>query len=223
VLFDSPHIHIEPYLHQLMPSILTCVVGRRLSEHSSEDHWELRDFAASLVAHVCQTFGRSYATLQPRVTKTLLQAFLEPNKPLPTHYGGIRALAALGPQSIGLFIVPNCATYVRTVLQKELRSEDPQRQRDAGKVRGALLDAVGTYLRHSTEEARAGFQQQQQQQQQETESGGSNAEALRALLSKVILSTSIDVQRAYQEMRELFGAELDDYLQRHEKPSLPHS
>ena len=50
---------------------------------------------------------------------------------------------------------------------------------------------------------------------------GPNADALRTLLSKVILSMSTDVQRAYQEMRELFGADLDHYLQRREKPSLP--
>ncbi len=31
-LLHNEHIFIEPYLHQLMPPVLTCVVGKRLGE-----------------------------------------------------------------------------------------------------------------------------------------------------------------------------------------------
>ncbi len=44
-------------LHQLMPPILTCLVGRRLCENPNEDHWELRDYAASLVALICLRYS----------------------------------------------------------------------------------------------------------------------------------------------------------------------
>ncbi len=38
-------------------------------------------------------FGSAYRNLQPRITKTLVQAFLDPAKPLTTHYGAIVGLA----------------------------------------------------------------------------------------------------------------------------------
>lgn len=40
-------------------------------------------------------FGGAYQNLQPRVTKTLLHAFLDPKKPLTTHYGAIVGLSKL--------------------------------------------------------------------------------------------------------------------------------
>nr|CAB3473208.1 unnamed protein product [Digitaria exilis] len=49
-LLHNPHIHIEPYLHQLMPSMITCIVAKRLGHRLSDNHWELRDFSANLVA-----------------------------------------------------------------------------------------------------------------------------------------------------------------------------
>lgn len=45
-------------------------------------------------------FGHVYHNLQPRVTRTLLHAFLDPTKTLPQHYGAIRGLAALGPSVV---------------------------------------------------------------------------------------------------------------------------
>uniref|UniRef100_A0A1D1YYC3 Transcription initiation factor TFIID subunit 6 n=2 Tax=Anthurium amnicola TaxID=1678845 RepID=A0A1D1YYC3_9ARAE len=53
-LLCNPHIHVEPYLHQLMPSIITCLVAKRLGHRLADNHWELRDFSASLVASICR-------------------------------------------------------------------------------------------------------------------------------------------------------------------------
>jgi transcription initiation factor TFIID subunit 6 len=53
-LLSSPHAFLEPYLHQLVPAIMTCVVGRRLCEHPDEDHWSLRQRAARLLAGTAQ-------------------------------------------------------------------------------------------------------------------------------------------------------------------------
>lgn len=71
-------MQIEPYLHLLMPAILTCLVGKRLCASPLENHWLLRDFCAALLARVCRRFGASYDSLQPRVTKTLSRALLDP-------------------------------------------------------------------------------------------------------------------------------------------------
>jgi len=86
-LLTNPHVGLAPYIHQLIPAILTCVVGKRLCAEPLENHWKLRDYAAELVALVCEKFGPSYDTLQPRITKTLLGAFVNPARPRTTHYG----------------------------------------------------------------------------------------------------------------------------------------
>ncbi|KAL3612147.1 hypothetical protein D5086_003167 [Populus alba] len=96
-LLQNPYIHIEPYLHQLMPSIITCLVAKRLGNRFSDNHWELRNFTANLVASICKRFGHAYHNLQPRIMRTLVHAFLDPTKSLPQHYGSIQGLAALGP------------------------------------------------------------------------------------------------------------------------------
>lgn len=132
-MLDSVHLHIEPYLHQLMPSILTCLVGKRLCETPEENHWLLRDYAAELVAIVCQRYRDAYKSLQPRVTKTLLQAFMDPTKPLTTHYGAIKGLAALGINVVELLLLPNVASYMK-VLEPELQSTNPIKQAEAKKM-----------------------------------------------------------------------------------------
>jgi hypothetical protein len=53
-LLHNPHVHIEPYLHQLMPSIITCLIAKRLGRRSSDNHWDLRNFTASTVASTCK-------------------------------------------------------------------------------------------------------------------------------------------------------------------------
>nr|KJB62940.1 hypothetical protein B456_009G444300 [Gossypium raimondii] len=41
-------------LHQLMPSIITCLVAKRLGNKFTDNHWGLRNFAAKLVASICK-------------------------------------------------------------------------------------------------------------------------------------------------------------------------
>jgi len=148
-LLYGNNLHIEPYLHQLMPPILTCLVGRRLCEDPSEDHWELRDYSASLVAFICQRFGKAYANLQPRITKTLINAFLDLQRPLTTHYGAIVGLSSLGHYVTQLLILPNLRSYLK-FLEPELNSSNSIRRIEAKKCYGALLKAAGHYLARST-------------------------------------------------------------------------
>ncbi|KAL7250149.1 hypothetical protein ACSBR1_012201 [Camellia fascicularis] len=43
-------------LHQLMPSVVTCLVAKRLGNRFADNHWELRDFTTNLVASICKRF-----------------------------------------------------------------------------------------------------------------------------------------------------------------------
>ncbi|KIS68220.1 TATA-binding protein-associated factor TAF6 [Mycosarcoma maydis] len=90
----NPHIFVEPYLHQMMPSILSILLTSslaepellRLSQGMNDGHrplvtagpssYSLRAHASALLTHVVETFGSSYPTLKPRVVATLLKALM---------------------------------------------------------------------------------------------------------------------------------------------------
>ncbi|XP_010522376.1 PREDICTED: transcription initiation factor TFIID subunit 6 [Tarenaya hassleriana] len=144
-LLQNPHIHIEPYLHQLMPSVVTCLVSRKLGNRFADNHWELRDFSANLVALICKRYGHVYSTLQSRLTKTLVNALLDPKKALTQHYGAVQGLAALGHNVVRLLILPNLEPYLK-LLEPELVAEKQKNQmkrHEAWRVYGALLRAAG--------------------------------------------------------------------------------
>ncbi|KAI9082236.1 hypothetical protein K1719_035659 [Acacia pycnantha] len=144
-LLQNPHIHIEPYLHQLMPSVATCLVAKRLGSGLADNHWELRDFTSKLVASICRRFGHIYSNLQSRLTKTLLNAFLDSKKALTQHYGAIQGLAALGPNVVHLLVLPNLEPYMQ-LLEPEMHLEkqkNEMKRHEAWRVYGALLRAAG--------------------------------------------------------------------------------
>lgn len=53
-IFEIERLCISCQLHQLMPSIVTCLVAKRLGNRFADNHWELRDFTANLVASICK-------------------------------------------------------------------------------------------------------------------------------------------------------------------------
>lgn len=144
-LLQNPYIHIEPYLHQLMPSIITCLVAKRLGNRFADNHWELRNFTANLVASICKRFGHAYHNLQPRIMRTLVHAFLDPTKSLPQHYGSIQGLAALGPSVVRLLILPNLEPYLLLLEQEMLleKQKNEIKRHEAWQVYGALTRAAG--------------------------------------------------------------------------------
>ncbi|KAK4743428.1 hypothetical protein SAY87_001429 [Trapa incisa] len=147
-LLLNAHINIEPYLHQLMPAVVTCIVAKRLGKRLSDNHWELREFAANLVASICRRFGQVYTTLQTRLTKQLVNAFLNPSHSLPTHYGAIQGLSALGSNLVRLLILPNLEQYVR-LLEPEMlleQQKNKMKRYEAWHVYGALLRACGQFV-----------------------------------------------------------------------------
>lgn len=152
-LVSNTSLSIEPYLHQIMPPVITCMVAKRLSASPTEDHWSLRDAAASVLAFIVRRFGGAYPNIQPRITRTLLRAFLDPSRPLPTHYGAIIGLSALGPRVVRAILLPNLPSYL-ALLMPELEpaagGEDggasQLKRHEAQRCFGALQTAAGGAL-----------------------------------------------------------------------------
>ena len=114
-MLRSLSLDIEPYLHQVMPAVLTCLVGKRLCASPLEDHWTLRHTAAGHVRTILSRYRDKYESLQPRVCKTLLDALNDGRKPLSTHYGALIGLGALGPMVVHSLLMPHLPTYLAGV------------------------------------------------------------------------------------------------------------
>eukprot|EP00041_Stephanoeca_diplocostata_P011122 m.180540 g.180540 ORF g.180540 m.180540 type:complete len:477 (+) comp18423_c0_seq2:192-1622(+) len=149
-LLRNPNLFPEPYLHQLLPAMLTCVVGKSLSKNPEGDHWTLREQAAAVVETICRRFGK-HNRVQSRVTKTMIGAILDPTKPLSTQYGAIVTLTKLGPLVIDALLMDNLKTYHENTLGKSKASVDLQERTDARMVENALVNACNVYLKWDQE------------------------------------------------------------------------
>lgn len=116
----------------------------------------MRIQAAEIVALITKTYGNTYTTLIPRVTKTLAKAItVDPNgseavKPLTTHFGAIVGLTMLGPLVVDSILLPMAEEYFRVL--PELPSESEE---DAGKVFEAWKNAAEQWREHFGKDAPA--------------------------------------------------------------------
>lgn len=134
-LYDNKTIFLSPYVHALMPCILTLLLAKRIGtpskEGSSEEaaqelmksQFAVREFASVLLEHVLNSYGSSYSTLKPRVARTLLRALLDATKPIGTHYGALLGLEKLGPEVIKLVLVGNLKLWYKLVIEDSDRTE----------------------------------------------------------------------------------------------------
>lgn len=106
-LMENSTLYLEKYLHELIPSVITCIVSKKLCPRPDFDnHYALRDFAARLLAQMCKHFSTATNNIQSRITSTLCKSLYAENAPLVTHYGAIAALSELGLEVVKFLILP---------------------------------------------------------------------------------------------------------------------
>lgn len=114
-ILSNQSIFLDPYIHSLMPSILTLLLAKKLGgtpvQTSGEEYKKylestiaLRDFAASLLDYVLKKFPQAHKSLKPRITRTLLKTFLDSNRVFGTYYGCLRGFSILESESIRFFL-----------------------------------------------------------------------------------------------------------------------
>ncbi|KAI8872421.1 DUF1546-domain-containing protein [Ramicandelaber brevisporus] len=139
-LMANPRVHLDSYLHQLMPSALTCVLGKRLHEDPLKDnHWALRRAAARLVNRLCENYGHAYHSLQQRTVRTLLRAFLDVSKPLATQFGALIALAQFSNDVVRTVILPNLPQFCKMLDTEESRRADDVMRLETAQCRDAVV------------------------------------------------------------------------------------
>ena len=109
-LLENQSLNLEKYLHDLIPSVATCIVSKQLCLRPEVDnHWALRDFAARLMAQICRTFTSSSNNIQTRITRIFCKAIMS-NKAgeisLSSVYGAVTGLGELGHEVVTAFVIP---------------------------------------------------------------------------------------------------------------------
>lgn len=146
-LIANPHLQLELYLHQLMPALLTCAltVGQPHGDAPPAPvlHAALREHAASVVARLCRHYAHPVYNLTARTATFALNALLDAARPLPTQYGCIATLRALGPGVVQVVLVPHAVPLLD---RYEPEGHEGAAQSHAGACRGLLVEAVAQAL-----------------------------------------------------------------------------
>lgn len=113
-LLANPTIFVGPYIHQIVPAVLTVLVAK----HITDGGYEVRSYAASLLRKIVSDFGSEYTQLRPRLTRTLLKGFMDIHRPLESLCGIVQGVACLGPEVVLVIIVGNLDAWLGPVSAK---------------------------------------------------------------------------------------------------------
>jgi transcription initiation factor TFIID subunit 6 len=170
-LLNNQAIYLDPYIPYMVPPVLTCCTGKHLgpsithhvpsSNASSETlngnvngnsssplaHYELRELAASILSHMCSRYSASNQGLRARVARICLKQFMDPNRPLGTHYGALKALLTItGTEGLKMLVLPNLTLY-DTILKEAINDES--KKPEAERVLAVILEALDKSARAS--------------------------------------------------------------------------
>ncbi|EPT05360.1 hypothetical protein FOMPIDRAFT_1111798 [Fomitopsis schrenkii] len=96
-LLDNPTLFVEPYLHQLLPPILSTLLHSSLPPSHAV---HLRTSAAQILSRLLTQYSTTYPSLPPRIMKTLLLALISSEKSRSTREGAIRGLIGIGKEAV---------------------------------------------------------------------------------------------------------------------------
>ncbi|KAH6911565.1 transcription initiation factor TFIID complex 60 kDa subunit [Coprinopsis sp. MPI-PUGE-AT-0042] len=96
-ILENKTLFVEPYLHQLLPPILSTLLHSSLPlTHAAL----LRTAAAQTLSRLLTQHSTTYPSLSPRIMKTLLLALVSPGKSKGSREGAVRGLVAVGKEAI---------------------------------------------------------------------------------------------------------------------------
>ncbi|KAM0688168.1 histone H4-like TAF Taf6 [Conglomerata obtusa] len=103
-LLKNKHVFIDPYLHQIIPAVLTGVLGQNLND-------ETRKIAAETIKYIFEKYSEAYTSLTPRIIKTLKKNWLDKEKDENVQFGALFCLSLLGENVIEDVIEKNLEEY----------------------------------------------------------------------------------------------------------------
>ncbi|XP_074115569.1 transcription initiation factor TFIID subunit 6 [Cotesia typhae] len=148
-LLDNPSLYLEKYLHELIPSVATCIVSKQLCMRPEADnHWALRDFASRLMGQICRNFNTSTNNVQTRVTRMFSHALTKNSQtPLASLYGAISGLCELGPEVIKALVIPKIKSISDRIENSAEGLTSNIDKNAAGHIKTVLMKTVAPVLK----------------------------------------------------------------------------
>ncbi|KAH9463354.1 hypothetical protein MJO28_008496 [Puccinia striiformis f. sp. tritici] len=112
-ILSNPHSYLEPYLHQILPSILTCLLSSSFPSASLADELEreIRCTAGSLLKSQLNRYQHSYPTLRTRILKTLTKSLIDPQSTDRNQLGAIIGVKSLGLEATKTVLSQNIKAF----------------------------------------------------------------------------------------------------------------
>ncbi|TDZ65283.1 Transcription initiation factor TFIID subunit 6 [Colletotrichum trifolii] len=121
-LIANKKLYLDPYANSIAAPVLTCILSRKIGSEEGVDglreQYELRQFSASLLGQIARKYAASNHQLRPKLVRTCLKFFMDPDKPPSTHYGAIAGIAAAGgPEAVRVLVLKCLRAYNDNILQ----------------------------------------------------------------------------------------------------------
>ncbi|KAJ9105924.1 hypothetical protein QFC20_004162 [Naganishia adeliensis] len=164
-LVANPALFIEPYLHQMLPPIMSILLSVPLGNESSLaaskiSTFDLRRKASDMLGTLMKTYGPDYETLIPRVTQTLQKALASPasfKSTTPTgilgtrqvvsshgrYQGALLGLAAISNQAFLRSLLGSDARGLKTLGEELQKASDSERESIVRLTSDLLRETLG--------------------------------------------------------------------------------
>ncbi|CAD5234888.1 unnamed protein product [Bursaphelenchus xylophilus] len=129
-LANNKTVNLEGVLHEILPSILTCILSKTLCPTERDNHWVLRSFSSKLLATIYKQYTATNVRI--RIVKVLSDALRNPNNSITTIAAAATALSDLGQEVMQSMIAP-IKEQLQQVAQRILMTSGP-------KVEGQMND-----------------------------------------------------------------------------------
>ncbi|KAF8648479.1 hypothetical protein AX16_006260 [Volvariella volvacea WC 439] len=120
-ILDNTTLFVEPYLHQILPPILSMLLHSSLPQSQST---QIRTASAQTLSRLLTQHSTTYPSLSPRIMKTLLLALISPGKSKGTREGAIRGLVGVGKEAVRKGLVESGGAKVVGSECREMDEED---------------------------------------------------------------------------------------------------
>ena len=120
-LSTNAYLNLEPYLHQIMPAMLS---GLMRGDLAQEGHWVYRKNTAGIIAQVCEQFSEYYEDLKARVLKLYVKVLEDPEKAPASHYAAVQGINAFGELCVQNLLVPILPRYFEEILAKKATGKE---------------------------------------------------------------------------------------------------
>lgn len=142
----NPALNLDRCLHELLPSVLSCILSKQLcARPDTDNHWALREFSSRLLDTISKAYNVN--NLRSRITQVLTRVWRDEHATLATLYGSLYALNELGIDTVRAVIVPRAAQLYNDLRKPLLDKSNAAEHIAAEKLQNFVTKVLVNYVR----------------------------------------------------------------------------